>query len=241
MRPLGGGHAHEYIVTLTDPFTGEVLGYLAAGLVFLTFCMKTMTSLRLVAIASNLAFLLYAVAADLTPILVLHGLLLPLNLARLIQIQLNVRRAAAAERQRPGEETFDWLMPYARIRHLSPGEVLFRKGDAGASMFVIAEGEIRLPEIDVILKPGAVLGEISLFSSDGKRTVSAEAIGPVRLGEVTERRVRELYFDNPRFAYSLVRIITRRLLENAATREGAQDRGAAVLPEPEPVGDAAIR
>lgn len=241
MRPLGGCHTHEDIVTLTDPLTGEVLGYLAAGLVFLTFCMKTMISLRLVAIASNLAFILYAVAADLTPILVLHGLLLPLNLVRLIQIQLNVRSAAAAEKQPSGEETFDWLMPYARTRHLSPGEVLFKKDDEGSSMFVIAEGEIRLPEIDVVLKPGAILGEISLFSGEGRRTVSAEAISPVRLGELTERRVRELYFDNPRFAYSLIRIITRRLLENAAAREAAQDRGAAVLTEDDPKGHRATR
>ena len=216
MRPLGGGHTHEDTVTLTDPLTGEVLGYLAAGLVFLTFCMKTMTSLRVVAVASNLAFILYAVAADLTPILVLHGLLLPLNLGRLVQLQRNVRSAALAEGQPAGEETFDWLMPYALTRRLSPGEVLFRKDDPGSSMFVIAEGEIYLPEINVTLGPGAILGEISLFSRDGRRTVSAEAVGPVRLGEVTEQRVRELYFDNPRFAYSLIRIITRRLLDNAA-------------------------
>jgi hypothetical protein len=213
-------------VTLTDPLTGEMLGYIAAALVFLTFCMKTMISLRLVAIASNLAFILYAVAADLTPILVLHGLLLPLNLGRLIQLQLNVRAAAAAERMPAGEENFDWLMPHARTRRLSPGEVLFRKGNAGSSMFILAEGEIRLTEIGVTLKPGAILGEISLFSGDGRRTVSAEAIGPVRLGEVTERRVRELYFDDPRFAYSLIRIITRRLLENAAAREREPVRAA---------------
>lgn len=200
---------------LTDVVIGEIVGYLAAGLVFLTFCMKTMTSLRIVAIASNLAFIVYALAAQLTPILILHGLLLPLNVVRLVQINRYARAAQTAEASPSGDATFEWLIPHAKELRLKPGETLFEKGDPGKSMFVVIEGQIRLPEIGVTLGPGALLGEISLFSADGRRTVGAVAQGPVRLGEITERRVRELYFDNPDFAYSLIRVITRRLLENA--------------------------
>lgn len=63
----------------------DAIGYVAAGLVLATFCMHSMRALRWVAIASNLAFIAYALLADLAPILVLHGLLIPINLARLLK------------------------------------------------------------------------------------------------------------------------------------------------------------
>jgi CRP/FNR family transcriptional regulator, cyclic AMP receptor protein len=57
----------------------EFAGYMAAGLVFATFYMKTMIPLRLVGITSNVAFLVYAWLDALVPVLVLHSALLPLN------------------------------------------------------------------------------------------------------------------------------------------------------------------
>lgn len=61
------------------------LGFAAAGCVLLTFCMKSMWSLRLVAICSNMLFIAYAYRVDLMPVLVLHMLLLPINFACLLQ------------------------------------------------------------------------------------------------------------------------------------------------------------
>lgn len=63
--------------------TTDTLGYLAASLVLATFCARTMIPLRALAIASNLAFIVYALAAHLWPILLLHAVMLPLNAARL--------------------------------------------------------------------------------------------------------------------------------------------------------------
>lgn len=63
----------------------NAISYVACTLVLATFSMKTMRPLRLTAIASNVAFIVYAVMADLPPILVLHSVLLPLNLLRLKQ------------------------------------------------------------------------------------------------------------------------------------------------------------
>jgi CRP/FNR family cyclic AMP-dependent transcriptional regulator len=59
------------------------LGYFASVLVLATFSMKRMLYLRGTAIASNLAFIAYATQNHLPPILILHGVLLPLNLYRL--------------------------------------------------------------------------------------------------------------------------------------------------------------
>lgn len=63
----------------------EPIGYLASLLVLATFCMRGMVALRSMAIASNLAFISYAWLADIDPVLLLHLLLLPTNIYRLVQ------------------------------------------------------------------------------------------------------------------------------------------------------------
>src|SRR4051794_7060508 len=72
------------------------MGYLAVALVFATFYMRTMIPLRAAAIASNIAFLGYALGFGLWPIAVLHGLLLPLNTLRLVQMRRVLREIATA-------------------------------------------------------------------------------------------------------------------------------------------------
>lgn len=74
----------------------EWSGYLASSLVLMTFTMTSMRLLRVVGIASNFAFITYALIDRLPPILVLHGMLLPLNLYRLFQIERTRRREGAA-------------------------------------------------------------------------------------------------------------------------------------------------
>ncbi len=63
----------------------EPIGYLASLLVLATFSVRGMVTLRVLAIASNLAFIGYAVLAGIDPVLLLHALLLPVNLHRLLQ------------------------------------------------------------------------------------------------------------------------------------------------------------
>lgn len=64
----------------------NAFGYVASMLVLCTFSVTSMRMLRSLAIASNVSFILYAAISGLMPILVLHGLLLPMNIYRLIQI-----------------------------------------------------------------------------------------------------------------------------------------------------------
>ncbi len=66
-----------FVVTESD-----LVGAIASVLVLATFSMQTMFWLRLVGIASNVAFLWYGLSLGLFPIWALHGLLLPLNLWR---------------------------------------------------------------------------------------------------------------------------------------------------------------
>lgn len=59
-------------------------GYVASSLVFLTFYMKGMVPLRVVALCSNVAFLIYGGMLHLVPIFMLHAALIPINARRLI-------------------------------------------------------------------------------------------------------------------------------------------------------------
>jgi len=68
----------------------QIAAWVASSLVFTTFFMRTMLALRIVAVMSNIAFIVYALLAlrhgifeVVLPIFVLHSLLLPLNLRRM--------------------------------------------------------------------------------------------------------------------------------------------------------------
>lgn len=66
----------------------NLLGYAASCAVLATFLMRTMVPLRLVAILSNFLFLSYGYVEHIYPVLFLHAVLLPINLWRLLTIQL---------------------------------------------------------------------------------------------------------------------------------------------------------
>jgi hypothetical protein len=74
----------------------EACGYIASSLVLCTFSVTSMQVLRCIGIASNIAFIGYAIMTRATPIPILHGLLLPLNIYRLVQFG-QPRRATLRE------------------------------------------------------------------------------------------------------------------------------------------------
>jgi hypothetical protein len=199
----------------------EGLGYLASGLVVGTFCMKTMMPLRIVAIGSNFAFIAYSLAEGLVPILVLHSILLPLNALRLVQMQRLLRKMREAAQ---GDLALEGLLPFMTRRKVKRGAILFRKGELAHDMFYVLSGDVRLPEIGRTIGAGAVLGEVSMFSPDRARTATAVCATDGELLVMSEDKVRQLYFQNPKFGFHLVQLITRRLLENCATTEALPGR-----------------
>jgi hypothetical protein len=81
----------------------DFAGYVASALVFLTFYMRGMVALRLVALCSNVAFLIYALTLQLAPIVILHGALIPVNVCRLIAVwrEGNAKLATSGARATP--------------------------------------------------------------------------------------------------------------------------------------------
>jgi hypothetical protein len=80
-----------HCLLLRDPVE-DLAGYTASALVLATFIMTSMRPLRIMAISSNVAFLYYAFLTNMRPILLLHGILLPINVFRLAQMECRRRR-----------------------------------------------------------------------------------------------------------------------------------------------------
>ena len=189
----------------------DILGYVAALLVFITFSMKTMVPLRLVGIASNVFFIGYGYLNPAYPVLILHTALLVLNLVRLREMLALVRNVEEALH---GDLDMNWVKPFTTTRAMRPGEVLFRKGDEATEVIFIMSGSLRIPELGISVPPGEVVGELGMLAPDSKRTASAVCVDGGDILVITYDQVRELFFQNPRFGYFFMRLSSRRLFEN---------------------------
>ena len=96
------------------------------------------------------------------------------------------------------------------------GEVIFKEGDAGNRLFVIASGEVRISRTipGSILKAGACFGEMSVFDRS-ERSTDAIANGPCTIVTIS-RPDFELVLDFNRdlafkVLWSVVRLLSMRL------------------------------
>lgn len=194
----------------------DVLGYIAAFLVFLTFSMKTMIPLRIVGICSNVFFIAYGYLAPAYPLLVLHIALLPLNVFRLWQMVGLVRQIGEATK---GDLNMDWLKPFTTKRTAKAGDYLFRKGDTADSMYFVMSGAFRIPELDVAIGTGQVIGELGLLEPGQIRTQSVQCAADSDILHITYDQVKQLYFQNPKFGFYFLQLTSRRLFENVARLE----------------------
>jgi hypothetical protein len=191
----------------------ELLGYAAALLVLLTFSMKTMVPLRIAGILSNLFFIAYAFFTHAHPILILHSILLPLNVLRLTQILKLLRKVEDASRA-AGEADLEWMQMISKDRLVKAGEVLFMRGDVADSMFFVLAGTFRIKELGVEISSGEIVGELGLLAPNKARTQSVECIADGEILEITYDRVKQLYFQSPKFGFFFLQLAARRLFEN---------------------------
>jgi hypothetical protein len=190
----------------------DIIGYAGAAFVLVAYTMKTMIPLRMMAIGSNVAGIVYGILTGLNPILVLHLILLPLNAYRTYEMARLLRRVREASR---GDLTIDWLKPFMKSVSHRAGDVLFEKGAQAERLFYVLAGEVRLEQIGKRLGPGHLLGEIGFFTPDQKRTQTARCETAVELLWIDQSELAQLCYQNPGIAFHLLRLITARLIENA--------------------------
>ena len=194
----------------------EILGYLALAALLVSSAMRTITLLRIFAIAAGAAVMAYGIIGVRYPIAGFGGAILLINAWRLWEMRKLVAAARAATAAGSAPITVDWLLPYMTPLILPEDSIIFRKGDAADAMYFISKGRIRFEELGIELGAGTLFGEIGVFSDHKIRTATAKTIDQCSLLSVSGDKVRELFFQNPEFGFFLVGLITRRLSEDAA-------------------------
>ena len=189
----------------------DVVGWAASAAVLATFCMNTMVPLRVLAIVSNVLFCAFGAVAHIYPVLILHAILMPVNVTRLVQIWRLVRGMQAANN---ADLSIQALLPLMTPRTYNSGEVLVRKGEHADRVFYVMTGNMEIRELGKVIGPGSLVGEIGVFSPNRTRTATVVCSTDCDVYELSESKAKALYYQNPAFGYAVLQIIIGRLLEN---------------------------
>ena len=216
----------------TEGVIAAVSVTIAGALVVASSFVRTMIPLRLLAVASNVGFLVYGALHPSLIMLMLHATLLPINIFRTAQMVRLTRRVSAAAQA--SDLSGVWLRPYMRSRRLRAGQVLFRKGDAADHLFFLAAGRIEFVEIGQIMEAGRLFGEIAFFAPDKCRSLTARCVTDCQVLRIDETTFRQLYFQNPTFGFEVVSLVAGRLMADRQRLEVLVAAGQA-----EPVDQAA--
>ena len=188
------------------------LGFIGAALMVTSYMMHSMLPLRLVALAACVFLVAYGAFAQAMPTLVLYGLLVPINIKKALAVHKLVQAIEHAKSDTPVAE---WLLPHMTRRVEKAGTVLWHKGDTAHEMIYLESGSLRLVEHGELIGPGAIVGEIGLLSPDNRRTLSISCETDCVLFSLSAEGMAQLYYQNPKLGFHVVRLIVARLTHDA--------------------------
>jgi hypothetical protein len=191
-----------------QPHLAELFGIAAAAASLYAAQSKTMVPLRTAVIAANCLAMIYSFLHGTYPTFVLNAILLPVNAWRLYGMVILVRRIDTAVK---GDMNVDWLLPYTRPKSFKADDIVMERGEYATAAFYIVTGEVEIPEINESFGPGTLLGEIGLFTPDGRRTKTVRCKTDVQTAIIDYDRFKELYFQNPQFGFRLLHLIVARM------------------------------
>jgi CRP-like cAMP-binding protein len=138
----------------------------------------------------------------------LNAALLPLNAWRLHAMLNLIRDIDTATKS---DMNVDWLLPYTRPRNFKAGDVVMERGDFATAAFYVVSGEVEIVEIGETFGRGTLLGEIGLFTPDGRRTMTVRCKTDVQTAMIDYDQFKQLYFQNPQFGFRLLHLIVARM------------------------------
>src|SRR5262245_43827542 len=108
------------------------------------------------------------------------------------------------------------------------GGVVFIKGDQGNAAYLIRRGKVEIRESGRVLETmarGEIFGEMALIDS-APRSASAVAVGPTELSLIDKPMFLNLIREDPDFALSVMRLMSRRLRATLAAEKASEERPA---------------
>jgi CRP/FNR family transcriptional regulator, cyclic AMP receptor protein len=125
-----------------------------------------------------------------------------------------VPEGIAVERWGGDPDLLDVFRDEPRIVALQPGEILFKEGDPGTSMYVVRDGVLRIRSGSVVYEDvvrGGVVGEMGLVEKLMPRSATVYALTASELVEIDEDRFFVLVERQPQIAIAVMRVLSRRL------------------------------
>jgi hypothetical protein len=178
------------IAGLTDPV--ELFGHFTYLLLIISMLMRRMVALRLLAVASGLAKIVYRAVFVLDPVSVLWETIFVLvNVGQLLIIWYYENHHRFSEekdhfaRNMPGDvdrSALKRLLDLASLERFAPDERLTHEGDKVDKLIYIADGIVKIEHMDrlvAICGPGDYVGELS-FLSGNPASASSIVVKPVR-------------------------------------------------------------
>jgi len=194
-----------------DLHYAELIGIAAAAASLYAAHARTIIPLRIAAIVANLLAMAYSYMHGTYPTFVLNALLLPLNAWRLHQMLKLIRDISTAIER---DMNVDWLLRYMRPKRYQANDLMMERGEYATEAFYVVSGEVEIVEINQICGAGTLLGEIGLFTPNGRRTMTVRCKTDVQAATIAYDQVKELYFQNPQFGFRLLHLIVARLVNN---------------------------
>jgi CRP-like cAMP-binding protein len=125
-------------------------------------------------------------------------------------------------RHLPAEDIGE-ILPLVRRRSLAPGEILFRTGDQGDALYLVAKGRVEVIEGDAPgahslaeLGQGQAFGEMALLSGE-PRTATIRAAGAADLLAIGREDFLRLMEQDSQLAEAALRLSHDRAIQNLST------------------------
>ena len=151
------------------------------------------------------------------PTVALYVAMIPINLKKVREIRKLIK---AIETSRADTPVAEWLLPHMTRREAKAGTRLWSQGDKATEMLYLQAGTLRLVEHDELLSPGALVGEIGLFAPDNRRTLSLACETDCTLYSLSADGMAQLYYQNPKLGYHVMRLVVGRLLHDVDRARG---------------------
>ncbi len=119
------------------------------------------------------------------------------------------------------------------LRSFNPGQIVFREGDMGFSMFVVKSGKVEVStqvnnqkRVLAELTEGAIFGEMALFDSQ-VRSATVTAITPLTCIEINNVLFKQHLAKIPPYMRSLYQILAERLRETNKKQSAGDPKDSA--------------